>query len=80
MATNVWIRVAGVMGASAVAMGAIGAHAISKSPDNMKDVWKVTDKVLRHINDNIRFILKFVDGITVPSYSFCCSRNGRFEF
>ena len=38
--TNHWIRAAGVLGASAVTLGAIGAHAIKSKSDVMKDIWK----------------------------------------
>jgi uncharacterized membrane protein YgdD (TMEM256/DUF423 family) len=40
MATNIWVRVAGLSGASAVLLGAIGAHALVKSDDSMKEIWK----------------------------------------
>lgn len=39
MANN-WLKVAGVMGASAVGLGAYGAHGLMKSPEAMKEVWK----------------------------------------
>jgi uncharacterized membrane protein YgdD (TMEM256/DUF423 family) len=37
---NVWIKVAGLYGASAVALGAFGAHGLRGKPDAMKEVWK----------------------------------------
>lgn len=39
--TNNWIRVAGVSGAAAVALGAMGAHALHNRSESMKDTWKV---------------------------------------
>ena len=36
-----WLRFGAISGASAVALGAIGAHAILKKDDYMKDTWKV---------------------------------------
>ncbi len=38
--SNLWVKVAGVSGASAVLLGAVGAHALLKHDDNMKDIWK----------------------------------------
>uniref|UniRef100_A0A7S0XFG7 DUF423 domain-containing protein n=1 Tax=Chromulina nebulosa TaxID=96789 RepID=A0A7S0XFG7_9STRA len=35
-----WLRVSGLCGASAVALGAIGAHAIINKSEHMKDTWK----------------------------------------
>ena len=40
MTTNIWVRVAGVSGALAVTLGAIGAHALVKKDDSMKEIWK----------------------------------------
>lgn len=39
--TSMWVRIAGVSGATAVALGAIGAHAFHLSSDAMKDVWRL---------------------------------------
>ena len=39
--SNLWLRVAGLSGASAVGLGAIGAHAMLKQTEAMKEVWKV---------------------------------------
>lgn len=39
--SNGWLKVAGVMGASAVALGAIGAHAFKGNPDAMRETWKI---------------------------------------
>lgn len=36
-----WLKFGAISGASAVALGAIGAHAILKKDDYMKDTWKV---------------------------------------
>ena len=33
---NIWLRVTGLSGAAAVALGAIGAHALMKKSDSMK--------------------------------------------
>lgn len=38
---NTWIRVAGVSGAVAVTLGAIGAHALRDHNDAMRETWKV---------------------------------------
>jgi uncharacterized membrane protein YgdD (TMEM256/DUF423 family) len=40
--SNIWLQIAGVSGASAVALGAIGAHAMAKLPEAYKDTWKVS--------------------------------------
>ena len=37
---NIWTKIAGLSGASAIALGAIGAHAITKRSDAMKEVWR----------------------------------------
>jgi uncharacterized membrane protein YgdD (TMEM256/DUF423 family) len=42
--TNIWIRVAGISGASAVLLGAYGAHAMMKADDGMKETWKVASQ------------------------------------
>jgi uncharacterized membrane protein YgdD (TMEM256/DUF423 family) len=39
---NGWQRITGISGASAVALGAIGAHALLKKEDSMREIWKVT--------------------------------------
>lgn len=41
--TNVWIKITGVSGAAAVALGAIGAHALLKKDDTMKDTWRTAN-------------------------------------
>lgn len=41
-----WVRVAGIAGASAVAMGAIGAHALTKSSETMRDIWRVSHNTI----------------------------------
>mmetsp|Transcript_420 Transcript_420/g.463 ORF Transcript_420/g.463 Transcript_420/m.463 type:complete len:116 (+) Transcript_420:14-361(+) len=38
--SNIWVKVAGLSGASAVLLGAVGAHALLKSDENMKETWK----------------------------------------
>ena len=38
-----WIKVTGISGAAAVALGAIGAHAILKKDDYMKDTWRTAN-------------------------------------
>ncbi len=38
--TNIWLNVAGLAGATAVGLGALGAHAMNKQPDVYKEVWK----------------------------------------
>lgn len=40
LSPQTWMRVAGVSGALAVTLGAIGSHAIVPKSDNMKDIWK----------------------------------------
>jgi uncharacterized membrane protein YgdD (TMEM256/DUF423 family) len=44
MNNNVWIKVAGLSGASAVLLGAVGAHALMKSDDRMKETWKTASQ------------------------------------
>lgn len=41
MASNVWITVAGLSGATAVALGAIGSHAFKHQSEHMKDTWRI---------------------------------------
>jgi uncharacterized membrane protein YgdD (TMEM256/DUF423 family) len=38
---NIWIKAAGISGASAVLLGALGAHAFKGQTDAMRDTWKV---------------------------------------
>jgi uncharacterized membrane protein YgdD (TMEM256/DUF423 family) len=40
--SNIWLKLAGVSGAAGVALGAIGAHALTKLPDAFKETWKVS--------------------------------------
>ena len=37
---NTWQLLTGLSGASAVALGAIGAHALLKKPEAMRETWK----------------------------------------
>ena len=39
---NLWIHMSGLMGLSAVGIGAIGAHAILHSTEAMKETWKTS--------------------------------------
>jgi|EP01033_Poteriospumella_lacustris_P005952 uncharacterized membrane protein YgdD (TMEM256/DUF423 family) len=41
---NVWVRVAGVSGAVAVGLGAMGAHAFKNQSEHMKDTWRVASQ------------------------------------
>lgn len=41
MPTNIWMKVAGVSGAVAVTLGAIGAHAFKDQSEQMRDTWRV---------------------------------------
>jgi uncharacterized membrane protein YgdD (TMEM256/DUF423 family) len=36
-----FLKATGLSGALAVALGAVGAHALTKMPDAMKETWKV---------------------------------------
>lgn len=38
--TILWTRVAGLSGAAAVALGAVGAHTTAKKPEAFREVWK----------------------------------------
>eukprot|EP01038_Epipyxis_sp_PR26KG_P011948 gene11948-15993_t len=38
--TSPWVKATGLLGVSAVALGAIGAHAILKKTPEMRDIWK----------------------------------------
>lgn len=40
MASNNWVKLTGLMGASAVALGAYGAHGLRAQSESMKEVWK----------------------------------------
>lgn len=42
--SNVWIKVAGISGAIAVTVGALGAHALVKKEDSMKEIWKTASQ------------------------------------
>ena len=42
MASNSWLRIAGLSGATAVTLGAMGAHMILKKDENMREIWKVS--------------------------------------
>lgn len=44
MNSNVWVKIAGLSGASAVLLGAVGAHALLKSDENMKETWKTASQ------------------------------------
>ena len=44
---NIWLRVTGLSGAAAVALGAIGAHALIKKSDSMK----VSQNTLKQTNE-----------------------------
>jgi len=37
---NPWLKVTGILGASAVALGAYGAHGLRDRSDSMRDVWR----------------------------------------
>ena len=39
-----WIRVAGLSGAAAVTLGAIGAHAFKNQPESMRETWKIASQ------------------------------------
>lgn len=41
---NIWITATGLSGCAAVALGAIGTHALHDRDDNMKDTWKVASQ------------------------------------
>ncbi len=40
MSTSPWVRVAGLVGFSAVALGAYGAHAMLHRSEGMRETWK----------------------------------------
>ena len=46
-----WVRLAGISGASAIALGAIGAHALNNRSDAMKETWRVGS--LYHLTHSI---------------------------
>lgn len=39
-----WLKVTGLLGCSAVVLGAVGAHAFKNQPDAMKETWKVASQ------------------------------------
>jgi uncharacterized membrane protein YgdD (TMEM256/DUF423 family) len=39
--SNNWLRVTGILGTSAVVLGAVGAHAFKGKSDAMKETWKI---------------------------------------
>lgn len=41
---NTWLRVAGISGAAAVALGAMGSHAFHSRTDAMRDTWKIASQ------------------------------------
>jgi uncharacterized membrane protein YgdD (TMEM256/DUF423 family) len=41
---NIWVRVAGISGAAAVALGAMGSHAFKNQSDHMKDTWRIASQ------------------------------------
>lgn len=38
--SNVWITVAGISGAAAVALGAVGSHGVDFKSEQMRETWK----------------------------------------
>jgi uncharacterized membrane protein YgdD (TMEM256/DUF423 family) len=40
---NIWLKLVGLSGASAVAFGAAGAHLLLKKDENLKDIWKTAN-------------------------------------
>ena len=44
MNNNIWVKVAGISGASAVLLGAYGAHALLKKDEHMRDTWKTASQ------------------------------------
>jgi len=65
MNSNIWIKVTGLSGAAAVALGAIGAHAILKKDDYMKDTWRTAN------------FYHFINTVALGLTSFHCTGRKR---
>jgi hypothetical protein len=63
---ELFIAAAGISGALAVGLGAMGAHAFVGKPDDMKEVWKVISHASAASFKNKTSTLHNVDWMSLP--------------
>ena len=69
--TNIWTKIAGLSGASAIALGAVGAHALTKRSDGMKETWRVGN--LYHLAHSIvLFQLSTLANVNPKKRKYAC--------